>query len=370
MKIVHLISSGGMYGAEAVILDLSRCLERAGHQSLIATFANANQRNTELEIRAEAQGFEVHALPCAGQLDRAFPARLRTLLHETEADVVHAHGYKADVYAFWAARASRTALVSTCHNWLDTTLALRLYGALDRRLLRSFRRVIAVSEDIRERLLASGVPSQQIALIRNGVDLATFAHLERHSSVPESSATPTFGVAARLSPEKGVDVFLEASALVHREVPGARFLVGGDGPERPSLGALIEALHLGDCTTLLGRQENMPAFYAQLDAAVLPSRMEGLPMALLEAMASGLPVVATTVGEVPQVVQDEQTGLLVAPENPNALAEAMLRLALDPRRRAEMGAQGRNRVIAEFSGNRMMAAYLGVYEQALAEARA
>ncbi len=369
MKIVHIISSGGMYGAEAVILDLSRCLEREGHRSLIAVFANSAQRNTEFEDRARAQGFETHILPCRGQLDCGMPARIQDLVRTTGADVVHAHGYKADVYAYWALRRSGTALVSTCHNWLDNSLALRLYGALDRHLLRSFHRIVAVSAGIRNRLLEDGVREDKIQLIHNGVDMGPFASIERSSPAQSSAGPLKVGVAARLSPEKGVDVFLRGAALVHQKMPEAHFLVGGDGPDRAALQALIDELQLGSSATLLGRQEHMPAFYAGLDLAVLPSRVEGLPMALLEAMASGLPVVATAVGEIPQVLRHGRTGLVVKPEDPSALAEAMIELLSDAPRRLAMGTEARFRVAESFSGDRMTADYLNVYKQALVEAR-
>ncbi len=368
MKILQVISSGGMYGAEAVILDLSRSLGRSGHQSVLGVFANLAQLNTELVTRARSEGIETYPIPCHGQLDRAVPARLRDLVRETGAEIVHGHGYKADVYAYWALRGTKTALVATCHNWIDNSAALRAYGVLDRLALRSFRGVVAVSDGVRKRLLKAGVPHSKVSLIPNGLDLGPFAAIERRPDRADSDPL-TVGVAARLSREKGVDVFLRAAALVREQLPGTRFVVGGDGADRAELQRLIEETQMVSSARLLGRQEDMPTFYAGLDLLVLPSRMEGLPMALLEGMASGLAVVATKVGEMPEVVQDGVTGLLVPKEDPLALAEAIMELLRDSARRHEMGVRGRARVAEAFSAEAMTARYIRFYEEALAGGR-
>ena len=360
MKILHIISSGGMYGAEAVILDLSRCLARAGHTSLLGVFGSAAQRNTELEDRAQTQGLETHPIPCTGQLDRSVPARIRELVMATGAQVVHAHGYKADVYAYWALRGTSTPLVSTCHNWIDSDLSLRVYNRFDRALLRRFQGVVAVSDGVRKILLASGVRQERIRLIRNGVDVHGFASVPRNGP-PLEHGRCTVGVVARLSHEKGVDLFLEAAAIVAQQLPETRFVIAGDGPDRGTLQALLEELNLKGRAVFLGRQNDMPAFYASLDLLVLPSRMEGLPMAVLEGMASGLPVVATAVGEVPQVVESGQTGLVVAAEDPPALAAAISELVRDAALRERMGSKAKARVTEQFSGDRMAAEYLALY---------
>lgn len=364
MKILHVISSGGMYGAEAVILNLSRTLRDRGHESALAVFANSAQPNDQLERRARAEGLETHAIPCRGQLDLAVPSRLRELVRTARVDVVHAHGYKADIYAAWALHGSKTPFVSTCHNWLDNNLLLRIYGKLDRLALRKFQRVIAVSEGVQQRLLSSGVRADKVMLISNGIDLRPLTVVERS---PSQTRPYTVGIVARLSAEKGVDLFLQAAAAIHESLPETQFVVAGDGPDRAALQKLIEELHLNDHARLVGRQENMPAFYASMDVLVLSSRTEGLPMALLEGMGSGLPVVATSVGEIPLVIENGQTGLLVPPEDPRSLAKAVIALLGDSELRYSMGERARARVDREFSAERMTEAYLRVYETVLRE---
>jgi glycosyltransferase involved in cell wall biosynthesis len=349
-----------MYGAEAVILDLSRCLRRSGHRSVLGVFANSARPNTELEMRARSEGLEIHPIACRGQLDLNVASSIRSLVQRTGADVVHSHGYKADIYARWAMRGSRTPLVATCHNWIDNNLTLRLYGKLDRAALRRFDGTIAVSEGVRQRLLSSGVNPDRIALIRNGVDLHPFKDLRRLTSF-DVHRPLRVGLVARLSHEKGVDLFLRAAAIALKAQPNALFVVAGDGPDRPALEALIRELGLQQHLTLLGRQENMPAFYASLDVLVLSSRIEGLPMALLEGMASGLPVVATAVGEVPQVIENGRSGRIVAPGNYEALAAAIIQILEDGRLRQSFGINAMNRVADQFSAAKMTAEYVRLY---------
>lgn len=363
MKVLHLISSGGMYGAESVILNLSHALNAGPHQSLIGSFANASNPNLQLHERATAEGIESYLVPCHGQMDRAAIAKVRELAARVGADVVHAHGYKADLYVHFALN-GRVPLVSTCHNWLDDDLKVRVYGVADRFVLRRYGRVVAVSDAVRDRLLKAGVPQEKVRQIRNGINLRPYADA-LPSLRTEFGAAPIVGVIARLSQEKGVDVFLRAVPLVLDEVPEARFVVVGGGPDSEKLTALIAELGIGANVSMLGRRDDIPSVYASLDVMVSPSRLEGLPMAILEGMASACALVATAVGAVPTVVEDNRTGVLVPAENERTLAEAMVGLLCDPARRQRLGAAARRLMEEEFSAERMAEDYLRVYREAI-----
>ncbi len=364
MNILHIISSGGMYGAEAVILNLSRTLNQGPHQSMLGVFSNSAQPNLQLHETATAQHLQSHLIPCNRQVDLTVPASIRSLAQQTQADVVHAHGYKADIYTFLALRNTRTPLVSTCHTWYDNNALLRLYGALDRRTLRSYAAVIAVSEEVRQRLLAARVPSHRVSLIRNGIDLSPF---DRPRAAESDTRPLTVGLVGRLSQEKGIDLFLRAAARVLTHLPSTQFLIAGDGPDRPTLQSLIDDLGIGANATLLGRTEDMPAFYASLDLMVSSSRQEGLPIALLEGMASRLPIVATSVGAVPALISHQQTGLLVPAENIDALSSAILTLLQHPDLRLQYGTAAQHLIAQQFSAQRMTSDYLGVYQAVLHE---
>jgi glycosyltransferase involved in cell wall biosynthesis len=367
MKILHIISSGGMYGAEAVILNMSRTLNESSHSSILGVFSNSANPNLQLHETATAQGIESHLISCAGQIDRTVPSSIRELVARTNADVVHAHGYKADIYCYFALRGSGVPLVSTCHTWYDNDLTVSLYGAADRFILRNYAAIVAVSEDVKQRLLKAGVRKEKIHIVRNGIDLRPFDNATpslREISSPDNA--PIVGLIGRLATEKGVDIFLRAAARVLTELPATNFIVVGEGPDREQLELLVDELKIRNNVFMLGRRDDMPSVYASLDIMVSASRREGLPMAILEGMASSRPVVATAVGAVPDVVVDGRTGVLVPPENVEALASEIVTLLNNRTQRENLGAAAKRLIEEEFSAERMTTDYLRIYEQAIA----
>ena len=362
MTILQLISSGGMYGAEAVILTLSQSLNATGHSSAIAAFTSDQQQNMALRAAAASAGVPVHPIACAGQIDRQTSRAIRTLAQTLGADVIHTHGYKADLYGWIAMRGTGIPLVSSCHTWYDNDLFLKIYGTIDRAVLRRFAAVVAVSEEVRQRLLGSGVSSGKVRLISNGVNAAPFAEIQpgtRHGVL-------RVGLVGRLAHEKGVDLFLEAAARVLRVLPQTEFVVVGEGPDHAKLEAMLQHLGLVSNVKLAGRRDDMPAFYSSLDLLVSASRQEGLPIALLEAMASGLPVVATSVGEVPRLIQHGITGLLIPAEDVPALAATIEALLRDREARIRLGEAARQSILMTYSAERMSEAYLRLYRDVAA----
>ena len=176
MKVLHVISSGGMYGAEAVILNLSRTLKERGHSSAVGVFSNSANPNLQRHENAAREGIESHLIPCKGQIDWTVTASLRELATRAGADVVHAHGYKADIYAYLALRRVAIPLVSTCHTWYDNDLFVSAYGSVDRLVLRRSARDVAISDEVKQRLLKAGVREERIRMVCNGIDLRPFDH--------------------------------------------------------------------------------------------------------------------------------------------------------------------------------------------------
>ncbi len=232
-----------MYGAEAVILNMSRTLNEGSHTSVLGVFSNSSNPNLQLHEAALKEGIESHLISCKGQIDRTVIASIRKLATQTNADIVHAHGYKADIYGYFALRGSGTPFVSTCHTWYDNNRLVTLYGKADRLVLRNFTAVVAVSDEVKLRLLKAGVREDKIHLVRNGIDLRPFdnAHPSlRNGSTPDQPLI--VGLVGRLSIEKGVDIFLRAAALVLLELPSTKFVVVGEGQDRHELESLIDEL--------------------------------------------------------------------------------------------------------------------------------
>jgi glycosyltransferase involved in cell wall biosynthesis len=356
-----------MYGAEAVILNMSRTLNEGSHSSMLGVFSNSANPNLQLHEAAAKEGIESRLIPCSGQIDRTVIASIRDLAAGTNADIVHAHGYKADIYTYFALRGSSVSLVSTCHTWYDNDLFVSLYGMVDRLILRSFAAVVAVSDEVKQRLLKAGVHGDKIHLVQNGIDLRPFDNptpsLRKNFS---SDHPPIVGLVGRLANEKGVDIFIRAAARVLVNLPATKFVVVGEGPDREKLESLIDELKIRDSVSMLGRRDDMPAVYASLEIMVSASRQEGLPIAILEGMASRLPIIATNVGAVSTVVLDGSTGVLLPAEDIEALASEIVKLLKDPPLRKSRGAAARKLVEANFSAERMTADYLHVYEEAAA----
>jgi glycosyltransferase involved in cell wall biosynthesis len=366
MKILQLISSSGVYGAESVILNLARGLRTAGHQCVLGVFANSPNPNLQLHQRAVDEEIPSYPFPCKGQFDPTTIRRIRDLAAETGVDIIHTHGYKADVYTRLAMLDHGVPLVSTCHNWLDEDWRASLYGYVDRYVLRSFPRVVAVSEEVRQRLLKAGVLQERIRIIPNGIDLRPFTVERDPDPVDWSQDRPAvIGMVARLSAEKGVDLFLRAAAQVAGTISHVRFVIVGDGPDREELEALIDQLKLRPFVLLLGRRNDMPAQYASFDIMASPSRKEGLPIAILEAMASGLPLVATAVGDVCNAVRNGETGILLPAGDPGALASAIVDLLRDQAKRRRLGSAARQWVESQYSAERMSNDYLVTYKDAV-----
>ena len=221
-------------------------------------------------------------------------------------------------------------------------------------------KVVANCRAAADRLRVERVPARKIAVVPNGLDLALFE--------PRAARRPPRRVivVANLRPEKGHDVLIDAAAAVLRRFPDARFEIVGGGPSHDALVARTRDRSVGHAFSFLGHRDDVPARLAASDIFVLPSRSEAFPNGVLEAMAAGLPVVATTVGGILEVVDQGQTGLLVAPDDPAALADRITRLMTDPALAARLGAAARAHVEARYSFDRMVAAFESVYLTELA----
>jgi glycosyltransferase involved in cell wall biosynthesis len=224
-------------------------------------------------------------------------------------------------------------------------------------------RLVCVSDDGRAAAHEEGWSSRRTVTIHNGIDLARFAPRGPVAGGPVI-------VVARLRPEKAIDRLIDAVALIRRVDPGFRLEIAGDGELDSALREQVERLGLGEAVAFLGDVRDVPERLARASALVLPSHTEGISLTLLEAMATGLPVVATRVGGNPEVVVDGETGLLVPPADPPALAEALLRLRRDPELGRAMGARGRERVEQRFDIRRMVADYESTYVDFLERRRA
>jgi glycosyltransferase involved in cell wall biosynthesis len=262
-------------------------------------------------------------------------------------------------------------LVTTVHGWVQHTPRTRLYFALDRLCLRHYDQVISVSPDLHARALDLGVPAESCRLLANGVDEQMFcrrhpaaeAPLRRRLGVP--GGRWVIGAAGRLGPEKGLDLLIRAVHMLGARDLDVELWIAGTGEEEGRLRALCRDLGLTDRVRLLGFVADTVEFFDALDVFVLSSRREGLPNVLLEAMAMGVPVVATNIAGVPAAVRDGENGLLCAPGDVAALAERIERLLAHSTLRSALADAGRRTIEERFRFAARVAAEKEIYDRLL-----
>ncbi|MGV3720138.1 MAG: glycosyltransferase family 4 protein [Actinomycetota bacterium] len=274
--------------------------------------------------------------------DLAAVRQIRRAAKSWQPDLIHAHGIKAALLSLLAFPQAPPPVLVTYHNlWRGGPLTFPL-----RMLAPRSAGAIAVSDAVRDSLSRSGVSPPALTVIRNGVDPQAFS--APPGRAPERPFTALF--MGRLTEEKGLCVLLSAAEGLDAS-QNLCFQVAGDGPLRPKV---IEHAGRSRVLTYLGQVEDVASAYRGADLVVMPSLSEGLPMTALECMASGLPLIASRIGGLPEVVVDRETGLLIPPNDPAALRNAICELAADRLRATRMGSAGRRRVAAEFTEERML----------------
>lgn len=309
---------------------------------------------------ATDRGLPVATHPRGGDLDLSVLTFLFRLVRTGRFDLLHAHSRRgADVFGgIAAAMAGVPAVLTRRVDSPDKPVV----GTLK---YRSYARVVAISAVVREQLVAAGVPAERIHVIRSAIDAGWVPTWQRERFLAEFGLEPgarVVAVVAQLIPRKGHRLLLEAWPLIRNGCPGARLLVFGTGPmegELVALAAATSGVHVA------GFRADLRDFLGHADVLVHPALAEGLGVCLLEAQAAGVPVVAFRSGGVPEAVADGETGILVAPGDARALAEAILALLKDPDRAHALGAAGQARIRAQFSPATMAAAYAEVYAHAV-----
>jgi glycosyltransferase involved in cell wall biosynthesis len=368
LNVLHLISSSGFYGAERVSLELSKGLLAMGGRPVIAILVSNPEISRDMVREAGSSGIETRVLHCDAMFSLRVMRDLRGLIREKGIDLVHSHGYKSNFYALWAT-GRKLPLVATNHNWLKHHWRLVAYSLIDKRLIRLFDRIVAVSELIRNEMVEAGVPGGKITVIDNGVDVEEIEKQVRSAlpgeMFPEDDATKIVGAIGSLKEEKGFRFLIEAAGNVVPTEGKVKFLIVGDGPLRGELERLAASRGAEGNIVFTGYRNDVYKLLGTFDIFVLPSVKEGLPMVLLEAMAAGIPVVATRVGAVPRVLIDGVNGLLVSPGDAGALRKAIETLLTNPSIAESIAASGYETVRAKFSSVSMFSKYHATYLDAL-----
>jgi glycosyltransferase involved in cell wall biosynthesis len=368
----HLVTTGG---AERLALEIATRLapERFRSTLCASRFEVApTMGNDERQVLERVRQADIGFLPLGrqGRVDLWPWRRLAAYVRRERVDVLHAHMFGSNVWGTLIGRVARVPIVIAHeHTWSFEGEPLR--RLLDRELIGRFSDAfIAVSRaDQRKMIEIERIPAERIRFIPNGIaPTAPAAGRDVRAELGVGSG-PLIGAIGTLRAQKAYDVLIRAAASLREKHPGLHVVIAGGGPERERLDALIGELGLSDVVLMLGRRLDVPNILAALDVAVCASNFEGSPLAVMEYMEAGLPIVATRVGGVPDLIDDGVHGLLVQPGEPLELAGAIDELLRDRPRAAALGARARERRRREFDLDVMVHNMEALYEELLAARR-
>ncbi len=364
VRVAHLHSTLGVYGAERWTYTLLKHL----NSDLVAS------TGISVGLKEGADAFykflrseklpAVH-LPVSGKINRRIIQALRRVLFDQEIDVLHTHGFKADVIGYFAVRKMPISLVSTLHGWSqDEGFRIKMYEYVSRRFLKHFDCIYPLSPALENNLLELGFKQNKIRMILNAVDLSSVTFN------PYIYSNEVFKLIfiGRLCRQKGVYELVEAFSRVHF-VGSAKLTIVGDGPEYSDLRAFAESLKIAGSIEFTGAVDNVSPFLEKSHALVLPSYSEGIPRVIMEAFAAGVPVIATDLAGIRQLVTDKINGSLVPVKDVPALVNAMEYMQSHPDMARQYSESAREVVLEKFSAQRMADEFQREYARLFEQSR-
>lgn len=363
MRVLHVHRISGIGGSERHLLVLLPALRAHGIEATFAGLDDPDGRPEPFYEALSEAGVPFVRVRSPRDLDPALAVRLVRAARPFRPELLHTHLVHADVYGAAASLALRVPLVSTKHN--DDPFRAGRFRQLEQLIVRRCSRVIAITESLRRfNVERVGLPAAKLTVVRYGLDEVPRAWSE-NPELRVRDGAPLLLAVSRLVPQKGIDVAIRALPAIRERHPEAMLVVAGEGPERERLTALARSLRVADGLKLPGRAGDVEALLRRATMLVHPARWEGFGLVLLEAMLAGLPIVASRVSAIPEVVVDGATGLLVEPDQPGELAAAVVALLDDEALGQALGQAGLERARAEFSVARMTRETAAVYADAL-----
>ncbi len=366
-RVLHLIETGGPGGAERVFLDLAENLDTR-YLSIIGLL-----KRGWVSSQAVIRGLRFVMIDARSLSDLGVLLGLVRLIRQQGVALIHAHEFYMSGMGALASRLTGVPLVITVHGkgyYPDRRRRRTIY----RLAAAQAKGVVAVSQDLRQHFCQTvGFPAKHVRVIYNGIRHRTISDTTRDPILLESAGIPRaakiVGTLGNLYQVKGHLYLIRAARIILQYRPDSHFIILGRGAEECALKAEAKALGIQNRLHLLGYRDDASRWLATMDVFTLPSLSEGLPLSLLEAMAAGIPAVVTGVGGMPEVIHDGETGFIVPPRNPEAMAEKILYLLEDPAVAAGLAAAGRSQVRQRFSLEAMVRQYTSLYQEVLASCR-
>jgi glycosyltransferase involved in cell wall biosynthesis len=336
---------------------------------LVCNFSVKGGEGSDFEREAKRRNLNLYFLKQNHFYDPALISQTKDLIKSHNFNIVQTHGHKANFIAKFVKRKIQIPWLCFVHGWTDEDLKIRVYNMIDRWAIKGADQIVAVSEAMKAKLAKIGIHEQRISVIYNAIEnncsYREPPDLELRKQFAPDEDSLLVGVIGRLSREKGQRIFLEAWEKVCKVISNTTALFIGDGPDRKMLEGICIQKGLRDRVTFVGHQLNPHPYYRILDLVVMPSLSEGLPNVPLEALAHKKPIVATSVGGTPEIIEDGKNGFLVKPSDPNNLAKAILSLLEYSEKRNHIVGNGLSSLYPKFSPQNRAIQILSLYREIL-----
>ena len=370
IRVIHLLRGSSFYGGQDIyVTGLARVGPAHGLDVRVVVLASAPENDIPLCRDLVNEGIPHVVVPAAERFRPTHVRRVSEIINATKPDLIHAHEYKSGLVGLAAARSATIPAVATAHGWTWNSARAVAYEAVERVLLHGYRRVVAGTAAMERSLTRSGIPARKIRRVPHPICLPDTTSkqgpigLRRKFAIPQDALL--LGTLGRLSREKGHADLIRALAKISEGGRAVHLLLGGDGDEKGALAALAGDLSLEDSVHFLGTvpHNEIGGFLDAIDIFVLPSRRDNLPLSLLEAMAAAVPVVASAVGGVPDLIRDGETGYLTEPADPTALASVLKKILNNFSTRLTVGKRGKAAVYTAHAPEAFAQRMRQVYEE-------
>ena len=370
-KILHIRDSGGFFGGEQVILTILKNLNRNKYEPLLLYLDRGDGKSKRLVEVAALFNIHTIAVPCRRKFDLKTIKQIRHEIKNRNIGCIHTHDFKSDFYGLMATINTPVTRIATSHGSTKDSILLRSYLFLSEFVFYNFYDwIIAVSKQRKNDLFTNLIIRKKIILIENGIDTELFRLSQSNTDQEETtklfSRSVNIAIIGRLYPDKGHAYLLQALPRVIEKFADLMLFIIGEGPSGNVLKQQVQESGLDNHVKFLGVRNDLYHFYQCLDLLVIPSLREGLPYVLLEALANNVPVVASRVGAIPDVIEHNHSGYLVEPMDVNGLANAVIDSLSDRRRAVQMTGNAYLKLQKYFSAEKMIQSVETLYEKSRA----
>lgn len=373
MRVLHVIDSSGLYGAEIMLLNLMSEQQATGCTPILLSLGKHGEGDKKIEQECRKKNILMQRLRFSNNFHFMNNGKqLLSIANEYGVDVIHSHGYKGNIIIGSVAKSRRSLpVICTLHGWTATKFFSRIafYEKMDKFFITRFDAIVRVSSDSNTKkniFLHRNDIANKLFVIENGLPELSFDHdcLEFNNLCLEDDCF-YIGAIGRLSLEKGFAYLVDSLPYLQAVVGKFKLIILGEGNQRKNLEKQAASLGLQDQVILPGYYDRGYNFLKKIDVFIIPSLTEGLPITLLEAMQASIPIIATQVGGIPRVIEDGETGYLVIPQSPLALAEKIIFVKKNPAKAALVSSNARHVALTKYSSRRMADDYQKVYQNVL-----